>query len=162
MTSVRSKRFDLTSLFWPALSGARSLMGLLWLISLRWKLPPDFVPPAGMNGLRDWLNLMVQHPTLGAYADLVSAVIIPNFTLFAWLVFLAELVAGLLLLSGFRTRPAALLGLLMSLNLGLGLAEVPGEWPWSYAMMAMWHGLLLVSPVQKLLGLDRWLAKRTP
>lgn len=160
MTSVRSAKLDLTALFWPALSGARSLMGLLWLISLRWKLPPDFSPPAGMNGLRDWLNLMVAHPTLGIYADLVSGLVIPNFTLFAWLIFLAELVTALLLLSGFHTRAAALLGLLMSLNLGIGLAEVPGEWPWAYAMMAMWHGLLFVSPVPKLLGLDRWLRNR--
>ena len=33
----------------------------------------------------------------------------------------------------------------MSLNLGIGLLEVPGEWPWSYIMLAMWHGVFLVT-----------------
>lgn len=153
-------RFDLNSLFWPALSAARTLIGLLWLISLRWKLPPDFTPPPGMRGLADWLQLEVAHPTVGLYAEVVAGIVLPNFTLFAWLIFLAELSAGLLLLAGLLTRPAALLGLLMSLNLGIGLAEVPGEWPWSYAMMAMWHGLILLAPPNRLIGLDRWLKQK--
>ena len=52
---------------------------------------------------------------------------------------------GLGLLLGIGTRAAALLGLLLSLNLLVGLLEVPGEWPWSYVLMAMWHGTILVS-----------------
>ena len=149
-------------LFWIALSASRSLIGVMWLMSLRWKLPPAFTPPAGMRGLMDWLQLEVAHPTVGLYADLVSAIVIPNFTTLAWIVFLSELLVGLMLLTGTFTRVGALIGLLMSLNLGIGLAEVPGEWPWSYLMMAMWHGVFLVSPTLKLWGVDRWLGTKIP
>lgn len=145
---------------WP-ISLSRILIGLLWLLSLRWKLPPDFQPAAG-RGLMDWLQLEVQHAALPLYGTFVQTVVIPNFTLFAWLIFLAELLVALSLLTGTLTRLGAAAGLLMSINLGVGLLEVPGEWPWSYAMMAMWHGVFLVAGAGRFLGLDVWLRKRLP
>ena len=126
------------------LSGCRSLIGLLWLISLRWKLPPDFIPAEG-RGLRDWLELEVAHPTIGLYADFVAGIVLPNFLLFAWLTFLTELVIGLSLSLGLFTRIGSILGLLWSLNLAIGLLSVPNEWPWSYVMLIMWHGLFFVT-----------------
>lgn len=137
---------------WP-IALARMSMGLLWLGSLRWKLPPDF-DSGSETSLREWLELEVAHPFLGAYGSVVETVVLPNFTLFAWLVFLAELVVGVSLLLGAWTEIAAFIGLLLSVNLGIGLLEVPGEWPWSYAMMAMWHGTLLVSGAGLLWGID--------
>ena len=124
---------------WPLAIG-RMLIGVLWLFSLRWKLPPDFAPSTG-RGLMDWLQMELQYPAFAIYADFLESVIIPNFTLFAWIIFLAELLVGISLLTGFLTRLGATAGLLMSINLGVGLLAVPGEWPWSYLMMAMWHGL---------------------
>lgn len=129
---------------WP-LALARISLGVLWLASLRWKLPPDFEPSDGTTGLRTWLVLEVEHAAFGFYGDLIDSVVLPNFTLFAWFVFLAELGVGLALLVGIATRPAALIGLLMSVNLLVGLLDVPGEWPWSYLMMIMLHGIVLVS-----------------
>jgi uncharacterized membrane protein YphA (DoxX/SURF4 family) len=149
------RRFDLAVLFPLMLSGNRSLIGLLWLASLRWKLPPGFVPAEG-RGLMDWLVLEVTHPTIGLYADFVAGVVIPNFSLFAWFIFLIELVIGLSLVLGLFTRIGAALGLLWSLNLAIGLFAVPGEWPWSYLMLIMWHALFLVSQPQQLWGLDRF------
>ena len=137
---------------WP-LALSRILIGVLWLFSLRWKLPPDFAPAAG-RGLMDWLQLEVQHPAFGFYADFVGSIIIPNFTLFAWLIFLSELLVGLSLLTGTLTRLGGALGLLMSINLGIGLLEVPGEWPWSHMMMAMWHGTFVVTAAGRLWGID--------
>ena len=87
---------------WP-IALSRMLIGVLWLFSLRWKLPPDFAPAAG-KGLMDWLQLEVQHPAFAFYGDFVANVVIPNFTLFAWLIFLGELVVGLSLLTGTLTR----------------------------------------------------------
>jgi uncharacterized membrane protein YphA (DoxX/SURF4 family) len=139
---------------WP-LALARMLMGLLWLGSLRWKLPPDF-ESSNETSLREWLELEVEHPFLGPYGRFIESVVLPNFTLFAWLVFLAELAVGLSLLVGAWTEIAAFVGLLMSVNLSIGLLEVPGEWPWSYLMMAMWHGALLVSGAGMLWGIDGW------
>ncbi len=143
---------------WP-IALSRMLIGVLWLFSLRWKLPPDFAPAAG-KGLMDWLQLEVQYPSFGFYADFVAKVVIPNFTLFAWLIFLAELLTGLSLLTGTLTRLGAALGLLMAINLGIGLLEVPGEWPWSYVMLAMWQGVFLVVGAGRLWGVDAWLRRR--
>lgn len=143
---------------WP-IALARILMGLLWLYSLRWKLPPDFTS-SNQTSLREWLQLEVDFPAFTFYADLIESVVIPNFTIFAWLVFLTELAVGVSLLVGAFTRTAAIVGLLMSINLGIGLLEVPGEWPWSYLMMAMWHATIAVSGAGLLWGLDGWRAHR--
>lgn len=151
---------EATPPLWP-LAIARVLMGLLWLLSLRWKLPPDF-DGGSERGLREWLELEVEHPLVGLYATVIESIVLPNFTAFAWMIFLVELVVGLSLLTGTLTRAGAFVGLLLSLNLGIGLAEVPGEWPWSYAMMAMWHGTLLVAGAGRLWGLDRQLHDLLP
>ncbi len=137
---------------WPV-AVARPIIGLLWLFSLRWKLPPDFMPTDG-RGLMDWLQLEVTHAAFPLYGLFVERVVLPNFTLFAWLIFLAELAVGLSLLTGAFTRIGALLGLGMAINLGVGLLEVPGEWPWSYAMLAMWHGLFFVTDAGRVWGVD--------
>lgn len=144
----------LNSLFPVTLSGTRSLIGLLWLVSLRWKLPPAFTAIAGHRSLMEWLQLEVAHPTVGLYADFVASIVIPNFTLFAWLTFLIELAIGLSLSLGLFSRLGAALGLGWSFNLAIGLLSVPGEWPWSYLMLIMWHGLFLVSTEQQTWGLD--------
>ena len=41
----------------------------------------------------------------------------------------------------------------MALNLGIGLLEVPGEWPWSYIMLAMWQGVFLVTAAGRVVAL---------
>jgi len=148
-----------TTLFPLALSGTRTLIGLMWLLSLRWKLPPTFAPATG-RGLMDWMELQVAHPTIGLYADFVATTVLPNFLLFAWLTFLIELAIGLSLSLGVFIRLGALLGLLWSFNLAIGLLEVPGEWPWSYLMLIMWHGLFLVSIQYQSWGIDASWQKR--
>jgi thiosulfate dehydrogenase [quinone] large subunit len=137
------------------------LIGLLWLFSLRWKLPPDFVAASG-RGLLDWLQLEAQYPAFGFYGRFVETVVLPNFIIFAWLIFLAELLTGLSLLTGALVRLGGLAGLLMSINLGVGLLEAPGEWPWSYLMMAMWHGVFIAAGAGRLWGIDQWLRPRLP
>jgi hypothetical protein len=143
---------------WP-LAGARIAIGLLWLISLRWKLPPAFLPGEG-RGLLDWMELQIAHALLPFYGQLVEQVVIPNFTTFAWLIFLIELMIGLSLGAGLFSRAGALLGLLWSINLAIGFLGVPGEWPWSYVMLVMWHAVFLISAPGRVLGLDTWLRAR--
>ena len=137
---------------WPV-SVARMIIGLLWLYALRWKLPPSF-DGGSERSLEDWLLLEVEHPAFGFYGSLIEELVLPNLTLFSWLVFLSELAVGLSLLLGLLTRLGAALGLLLSLNLGIGLLEVPGEWPWSYAMLAMWHGVFVVGAAGRVWGID--------
>ncbi len=138
---------------WP-ISLARMLLGVLWLGTLRWKLPPDF-DGGSERGLREWLELMVEHAAFSSYGVFIESVVIPNFLFFAWVLFLTELFVGLGLLLGIATRGAALVGLILSLNLLVGLLEVPGEWPWSYILMAMWHGTILVSGAGSLWAVSR-------
>lgn len=140
---------------------ARVLIGILWLYALRWKLPPNF-DGGSERGLREWLELEVEHAAFGFYGSIIESVVLPNFTIFAWGVFSAELVVGLSLFTGTFTRAGATLGLAMSLNLGVGLLEVPGEWPWSYAMLAMWHGLFIVTGPGRVWGVDQFLAQTQP
>ncbi len=143
---------------WP-IAVSRILIGVLWLFSLRWKLPPDFAPAAG-RGLMDWLQLEVQHAAFAFYGDFVAAVIIPNFTLFAWIIFLSELLVGLSLLTGTLTRLGGAVGALMAVNLGIGLLEVPGEWPWSYVMLALWQGTFAITGAGRMAGMDGWLREK--
>jgi thiosulfate dehydrogenase (quinone) large subunit len=98
----------------------RIMLGAMWLVSLRWKLPPDFMPGEGTPDFGTWLERQVETPAFGFYGDLIDSVVLPNFTLFAWLVFLVELAIGLSLLLGVFIRPAALVGALMSINLWIG------------------------------------------
>ena len=145
---------------WP-ISLSRIMIGVLWLYSLRWKLPPDFTAVDG-KGLIYWLELEAQYPAFEIYGDFVSSVVIPNFTLFAWIIFVAELLVGLSLLTGTFTRLGGLVGLLMALNLAVGLLEVPNEWPWSYIMLIMWHGTFVVTAAGRTLGVDSLLFRRFP
>jgi thiosulfate dehydrogenase [quinone] large subunit len=110
--------------------------------------------PSEGRGLMDWLQLEVTHAAFPLYGLFVEQVVLPNFTLFAWVIFLAELTVGLSLLTGAFTRFGAFLGLGLAVNLGIGLLDVPGEWPWSYAMLAMWHGLFFVTRAGRVWGLD--------
>lgn len=142
----------LTTKLWPMVV-ARIAMGVLWLFSLRWKLPPSF-DGRGETSLREWLELEVSHPAFGFYGNLVETLVLPNFTGFAWAVFIVELATGISLLIGAWTRVGAAVGLAMSLNLGIGLLAVPGEWPWSYAMMALLHGLIFMSSPGRIWGID--------
>jgi len=152
--------FESNFLFSLVLSGCRSVIGLMWLLSLRWKLPPTFVASGDHRSLMEWMQLQVAHPTVGLYADFVANVAIPNFILFAWLTFLIELTIGLSLTVGVFTRWGAILGLIWSFNLAIGLLSVPGEWPWSYLMLIMWHTLFFVSANHQKWGFDGWWQKR--
>ena len=145
---------------WP-IALSRILISFLWLYSLRWKLPPDFVPREG-KGLLDWMKLEVQYPAFEFYGAFVSSVVIPNFTAFAWIIFILELLVGLSLLTGTLTRVGGFVGFLMAVNLGIGLLDVPNEWPWSYIMLAMWQGTFVVTAAGRTLGVDSWLVKRFP
>jgi len=129
---------------WP-MAMTRIILGLMWLATLRWKLPPDFAPGGEDPGLHAWLVREVEMPAFGWYGDLIDSVVLPNFTFFAWLVFIAELLVGLSLLTGVFIRPAALGGLLMSFNLWLGLKAVEGEWHWTYVLMMILHAAVLFS-----------------
>ena len=127
-----------------ALAGLRILLGVLWLANLSWKLPPDF----GKNdpeGLLYNFRRAEQYAVIGPLRTL-REVIIPHFTLFGWVVFLAELSAGVLLLLGLWTRVGALIGLVQSIVITLLVVRAPDEWVWTYVMFVAIGLVVLVTP----------------
>lgn len=136
-----------------ALAGLRILLGVLWLANLSWKLPPDFGKDDA-EGLLYNFRLAEEHAVIGPLQDLTREVIIPQFTLFGWLVFLAELAAGVLLLLGLWTRVGALIGLIQSIAITLLVVRAPGEWVWTYVMLVAIGLVILVTPSGSRLSLD--------
>ena len=149
----------ITTPVWP-LALCRIAIGVLWLSALIWKLPPNFIPLEGLRSLREWMELEVQYPILPIYGQFVQSIVLPNFTLFAWATFIVELLIGLGLLLGAFTRAAAVLGLLMGLNLMIGLVEVPNEWAWSYIMLIMFQLVFIFTAPGRVWGVDGWRARR--
>lgn len=142
---------------WP-LGAARIIIGVLWFQQLLWKLPPDFgCTPAGDQGLCDWLNREIQNPAIPVYADLVRNVVQPNLGILGWLVWLAEAGIAVSLLLGLLTRLGGLIGFAQAMNLLIGLAAVPGEWYWSYVMLAMFCLLFALTGAGRWLGIDGYL-----
>src|SRR5438105_8914254 len=113
-----------------ALAVGRIALGAYWLWEQHWKLPPEF-------GIHDARGLMfsfqssIDHPTLGLYRTFLQNVVVPNFYLFGWLVFLSETAIGLSLTLGLLTRAGGILGTLQSINL-LVAQGATEEGPWLY------------------------------
>jgi thiosulfate dehydrogenase [quinone] large subunit len=149
----------ITAPVWP-IALCRIVIGVLWLSALIWKLPPSFIPLEGLRSLREWMELEVQYPVVPLYGQFVQSIVLPNFTLFAWATFSVELLIGLGLLLGLFTRAAAVLGLLMAINLAIGLLDVPNEWPWSYFMLILFQILFIFTDPGRVWGLDGWRAWR--
>jgi uncharacterized membrane protein YphA (DoxX/SURF4 family) len=134
---------------------ARYLLGAMWFQQTLWKLPPTFTDnPDGSGGLRAWMEFLVQGGAFGFHRALVRDLILPNFRFFAYQVWAAETAIAVMLMLGLFTRLGGLLGLLMSLNLWLGLYNVPNEWGWSYAFMALLMGFLIAVRAGRALGAD--------
>ena len=136
-----------------ALAGLRILLGVLWLANLSWKLPPDF----GKNdpeGLLYNFRRAEHYAVIRPLRDVAREVLIPHFTLFGWLVLLAELTAGVLLLLGLWTRVGALIGLVQSIAITLLVVDAPNEWVWTYVMFVAIGIVVLVTPSGSRLSLD--------
>lgn len=134
---------------------ARYLLGVMWLQQSFWKLPPTFTDnPDGSGGLRQWTESLAQGAAFGFHRALVRDLVLPNFYFFAYQVWAAETAVAAMLMLGVFTRLGGLLGLLMSLNLWLGLYNVPNEWSWSYFFMVLLMGFLIAVRAGRALGGD--------
>jgi len=134
--------------------GLRVLVGTMWWQQTLWKIPPNF------SGLKYWMEQEAEHAAIVLQGDLVRDVVLPNLALFGPLVYLVELVIGVTLLLGLCSRAGALLGLLMGLNLWLGLYSAPGEWPWTYMFLVIIQAVFVIEPPGRALGADILLRER--
>lgn len=147
----RSHGADERTLF--VLAGARILLGVLWLANLTWKLPPDFGRD-DPEGLLYNFELAAEHALGAPLRRLAEDVLIPHFTLFGWMVFLAELAVGLSLLLGLWTRIGALLGVVQSVAITLLVVRAPDEWVWTYVLLVAMSLVVALTPSGERLSLD--------
>jgi uncharacterized membrane protein YphA (DoxX/SURF4 family) len=143
------------------LCAARIMLGTMWWQQILWKLPPHYTDQPGVpyTGLIYWMGEMVHHAAIPLQARLVEQVVLPNFQLFALLVFLTEAAVGGSLILGLFTRAGAFLGGLMAVNLWLGLYRSPAEWPWTYFFLILLQFTFAGVRSGRQLGLDALLAR---
>jgi len=154
-TDVASEPLDASRRARATLAALRVGVGLLWVQNAGWKRPPDFGADNNpVSGLRKFTGFAVEHPVFPPYAWVVDNVVLPNFTLFGWLVLLAEASLGAFLLIGLATRFWAVIGLLQSLAITLSVLNAPDEWHWSYFLMLLAHGALWATAAGRAYGLD--------
>jgi len=127
----------------------RTVMGVMWWQQSLWKIPPNY------DGLLYFMKQIVAHAAIPLQARLVDQVMVPNISIFGPLVYLLEALIGVSLILGVLTRWAALLGLLLALNLWLGLYSAPNEWPWTYGYLIIIQALFVIDPPGRCLGLDK-------
>jgi uncharacterized membrane protein YphA (DoxX/SURF4 family) len=126
----------------------RVLMGTMWWQGSLWKIPPNF------GGLLYWMKQVVEHAAIPLQATLYAQLVIPNIAVFGPLVYATEALIAASLILGLWTRFFSLLGVLMGLNLWLGLYSAPGEWPWTYGFLIIIQMLFVIDPPGRCLGLD--------
>ncbi len=113
--------------------------------------------PAGLPKIG--LNIA---PLAQLNALIIDNVFKPGIAFWGWLLWLAEFWVFVSLLFGFLTRLGALAALGVSLQLYIGLANIPRpyEWEWSYGGMILLSLLMLGLGVGRWLGLDAVLRRR--
>jgi uncharacterized membrane protein YphA (DoxX/SURF4 family) len=134
----------------------RLIVGIMWWQQSLWKVPPNY------DGLIYWMKQMVDHASIQLQGQLVRDMVLPNIGLFGPLVYGLEVLIGVSLMLGLATRIGAGLGVLMALNLWLGLYSAPGEWPWTYGFLVIIQLLFVVDPPGRSLGVDVVLRHRRP
>ena len=62
----------------------RLVMGAMWWQQSLWKIPPNY------DGLRYWMQQMVEHASIPLQGELVKDVVLPNIQIFGPLVYATE------------------------------------------------------------------------
>lgn len=137
----------------------RIVAGLLFLENLSWKVPPHFGADDG-SGLYYFTGLGIEYPVLSPYASFLESVVLPNFAVFGWGVFLVEIGLAVFLLLGLATRLWALIGVGQAVAIFLSVGSAPNEWRWSYFLMVATLIAVFGFASGRVLGLDAVLRPR--
>ncbi len=154
MTVLRDNWEGETKLWHVAL--LRIFFGYYFLFDGLGKLAGGFTRPGVLEKrLLPWAN----ETAFEWYKPFLKSIAIPHHQLFAQLVTWGMILAGLALLFGLFTRPAALAGILMTLNFFLAKG---GGSPATTSDQAFMAGLFVVFLARsgRSFGLDRLLARR--
>ena len=101
-------------------------------------------------------------PLAQANAAFVDGIVKPNIQVAGWLVWGAELFVVVSMLLGLLTRLGGLTAIGISLQLYVGLANIPRpyEWEWSYGVMVLLALLLFGLAPGRTWGVDGWLRRK--
>jgi TQO small subunit DoxD len=133
----------------------RVVVGLLWLANLEWKRPGNFGQLKG-NGLYKYVDSAIKHPVFPPYSWFLEHVVAKQYSLFGWITLLTEATIAALLLTGYFTRIASLVGATLSISIAMSVLTYTKsyEWPWSYYLMFAIHLMLFASNAGQHLGVD--------
>lgn len=108
--------------------------------------------------LRGFIEQEVAHPAISSVAAFLEQVVLPNLAVFGMITFVVELVLGVALVLGLLTRLVGIAGFLWQVNIAVQAFAVPGEWYWTWPLLALPQFCFAFSNAGQILGLDRWLA----
>lgn len=143
-----------------SLAAIRIGVAFLWIENTGWKTPPHF------SSLHAYTEDAVTHPVFHPFAVFVQHVVLPHFTLFAWLTLIVEASIGAFFLVGLATRLFALIGIAQAVAITLSALNAPHEWEWSYYLIILAHLAIFASAAGRSYGLDgllrpQWLASNS-
>ncbi len=169
-TLLKSKNTEVDMLGQAGMLISRLVIGYLWYTQLLWKLPPTFgCPPnfavttsihARTSGLCDWVGMMILYSKWPLQSYLVKTLVAPNMSWMGYIIFMMEAFVAVSLILGLFTRLGGLAGLLQAINLYIGVSAAPGEWYWTYGMLATLGLIFLAIPTGRSFGIDAWLRPR--
>ena len=123
MSSARSvSRRSGSAQVWQSLF--RIGVGGFWLYfaSQKWPAPFGPGPTHGIGWMQPLMEKAAQVNPIQPLHDLLTQLVLPAWSLFATVQAVGETAVGVLLILGIATRPAALVGTLLALNLSLTVA----------------------------------------
>lgn len=134
------------------LAAVRVMLALLWMQGAGWKNPSRFGTSSGF--FYDFVAGGSTYEVFAPWAWIVDNLILPNWTVFAWSVFIVEVLLGAFLLIGLATRFWAVVGIAQSGAILLSVANTPNEWGWSYWLMIATHMAIWATAAGRWYGLD--------
>ncbi len=99
-------------------------------------------------------ELARQHAAIGPLRDLVRRLVIPHFTLFGWIIFLARAAHRDPAPDRLPHTHRRLAGLALSLVIVLFLGHAPHSWRFGLVLLVAWHVVLLATPCARRLSFD--------
>ena len=115
-------------------TSSRIIFGILWLQNAWWKEPPTFGYGSNEN-LYYWVSRTVEYPVFAPFTWFIKNIVLTHFIPFAWIIYITEILIGLSLVTGYKSKIFTFIAFLMSINIALSVSNTPGEWFWSYIMM---------------------------
>jgi uncharacterized membrane protein YphA (DoxX/SURF4 family) len=143
----------------------RVVIGGMWWQQTLWKLPPYYTEdgkPSGTNELAHYMTVEGKAAAIPWMKDFVNNVVLPHFSLFAPIVYIAEALTAVSLILGLFVRLWGVIGALQFLNLWLGLYNDWYEWPWTYFFAFVLMVIFALHQYGRSLGVDAILIAQRP